>query len=378
EHEEENEADDVVHVIARTAGARRTYYYRRFEYSAWTPWERVDVNIEGDPVLPVVWKGRLFLFWTSVLQESPPKQAAPTGNASKKLSDLTASDLSGEVNVEVKVSLYWSERYHGKWQPPRSSDVNKPLSVGSFSATGANGFDRAKLTLASSEAPSGALKIAVSYPGKTGGTFTLYNTHSLPVRDVDEVTDPSDSPIVFLISRSRQFSAPPQPFTITYFDPALPWPEMNFDRKLFERIMLYRAVAPHHLVSDAFTAPFFFQDGRHAFFVRTKERRVYVGGYIDVGIRNPPLVVTEIPPLIAKPDIPRPPVDGWRPHDGAIGGVAGPIGPVIFDAADPGLVIPYLAEHSYIDRAIARAGAVRFGERLIGPGGSVALDSRVR
>ncbi len=97
ENELGNEADDVVHVIARTAGARRTYYYRRQKGdTAWTPWEKVDLNIEDNPMLPVVWKGRLFLFWVSVLQEAPPE---PTSSGSDdtplNLRNVRPSQLRG-------------------------------------------------------------------------------------------------------------------------------------------------------------------------------------------------------------------------------------------------------------------------------------------
>ena len=62
-------ADDIAHVVARTAGAHRKYYYRRREYGYWTPWEQIKLDIEDNPVIPVVWKDRLFLFWLKILQQ---------------------------------------------------------------------------------------------------------------------------------------------------------------------------------------------------------------------------------------------------------------------------------------------------------------------
>ena len=38
--------DDICHVVARTSGAKRKYYYRRREYGYWTPWEQIKVEIE--------------------------------------------------------------------------------------------------------------------------------------------------------------------------------------------------------------------------------------------------------------------------------------------------------------------------------------------
>ena len=63
--------DDIAHVVARTAGASRKYYYRRREYGYWTPWEQIKLDIEDNPVIPVVWKSRLFLFWLRILKQAP-------------------------------------------------------------------------------------------------------------------------------------------------------------------------------------------------------------------------------------------------------------------------------------------------------------------
>ena len=62
---------EIDHVIARTAGAHRKYYYRRYEYGYWTAWEQIKLDIEDNPVLPVVWKGRLLLFWLRILKQAP-------------------------------------------------------------------------------------------------------------------------------------------------------------------------------------------------------------------------------------------------------------------------------------------------------------------
>ena len=59
---------EVDHVVARTAGAHRKYYYRRHEYGYWTPWEQIKLDIEDNPVIPVVWKDRLLLFWLRILK----------------------------------------------------------------------------------------------------------------------------------------------------------------------------------------------------------------------------------------------------------------------------------------------------------------------
>ena len=70
----------TVHVFARTREVPYHYYYRKgildgvhdlsgafagdaTADSYWTPWERVDVDIEGDHLIPMVYNRRVYLFW---------------------------------------------------------------------------------------------------------------------------------------------------------------------------------------------------------------------------------------------------------------------------------------------------------------------------
>ena len=60
----QDEDVNVLHVFGRTNGIPALYYYRRWEDNArWTPWERVEVDIRGNHLTPVVYNGRLYLFW---------------------------------------------------------------------------------------------------------------------------------------------------------------------------------------------------------------------------------------------------------------------------------------------------------------------------
>ncbi|MBN1561221.1 hypothetical protein JW998_13290 [candidate division KSB1 bacterium] len=74
-HEQEKDefgrlAIDIVHVFGRTPDLPHVYYYRRMHRQChyaggveWTPWERVEVDIQGEHLVPVVWNRRLYLFW---------------------------------------------------------------------------------------------------------------------------------------------------------------------------------------------------------------------------------------------------------------------------------------------------------------------------
>jgi hypothetical protein len=166
-------ADDVAHVVARTAGASRKYFYRRREHGSWTPWEQIKLDIEDNPVIPVVWKNRLFLFWLRILKKLAPTTQKP-GTAGQTLTSLKTDDIKNDPpNLTVQAMLCWSEHFNGKWQTTRTSDVNNPITLGVFSP---DGFHRSELKLGAAIG-DGALEVWMSIGN---WRFLLYNTHSLP------------------------------------------------------------------------------------------------------------------------------------------------------------------------------------------------------
>jgi hypothetical protein len=88
-HQEEtdtsgNKAVDVLHVFGRTHATPHVYYYRkRVDSAYWTAWEKVDVDIEGDHLIPVVWNRRLYLFWPifTKKQEEKPVNMPESGKS---------------------------------------------------------------------------------------------------------------------------------------------------------------------------------------------------------------------------------------------------------------------------------------------------------
>jgi hypothetical protein len=62
---------DRIHVFSRTASLPRRYFYRRLENNEWTPWEKVNVDIKSDHVVPVMWNRRLYLFWLTFQKKKP-------------------------------------------------------------------------------------------------------------------------------------------------------------------------------------------------------------------------------------------------------------------------------------------------------------------
>lgn len=105
-----DEEKDLIHVIARTFGTPKIYYYRRLEASSqWTPWERVDIGIESDHLIPLMQNHRLYLFWPSFTEKT-----------------VEPKDTSSKVPKKYwEIKLSWSEYKNGKWTPKQTSTASE-------------------------------------------------------------------------------------------------------------------------------------------------------------------------------------------------------------------------------------------------------------
>ena len=355
-HYEENEAgkaDDIVHVIARTAGANRKYFYRRREYGYWTPWEKVSLDIEDDPVLPVVWRNRLFLFWLKLVKETQPgKTPSPSGNT---LAEVDPSSMmpKGEPKVVVKAILNWSEYVEGKWQPTRTSDPAQPLYLGTYAVSGDLSFDRSKLKLSAAFETKGTVQkclIIIDKDGMgTGPAFELYNPFSLPglLKNPDHL--PFFDPKQVLDTTSEQFE--------------ISYSRTGVSRSVLSNDLPDRAVGPRYpLTGNPWDAPFFYEDARHVFYVTTKEElqlsNDWNGFYLgfDLATTEPKI---EILPLLVKVN-----EASFAPLRSAVRQPGyGTIDTVPFER--------FAVDDAFIRKEIVKPGIVTFDGTEIGPLGSV-------
>jgi hypothetical protein len=106
----------IVHVIGRTPSAPFTYFYRKVSHGMWTPWEPIEMQIEGEHLVLSSWRGRMHLFWVTFLEQTleadPPPQIPTSGTVDTKA-------LKGRTYV--KVQLHWSERINDMWTNRGSS-----------------------------------------------------------------------------------------------------------------------------------------------------------------------------------------------------------------------------------------------------------------
>lgn len=356
--------DDIAHVVARTAGANRKYFYRRREGGSWTPWEQIKLDIEDNPVVPVVWKDRLFLFWLRILQQAPLN--APTApTPGQTFASVPASNyiMSGLPQVTVQAVLCWSEYYNGKWQATKTSDVNRPTLLGWFDPAGQDAFDRSDLLLSAQEVEA-ALQIVIS--GLFWSSFLLYNTHSLPLRE-DDIPADLEEPKTSLKTRSIDYEYPDElsHAIIARYETMTGNTAVELNRPVLrvKRQTRHRTVEPRHYLQNPWDAPFFFEDSRHVFYVTTTEEIVTIpehNGYLTMA--EPNYRIKQMPPLVFQEEMSQE--------------VSADKLSRLLIVRDPGVIDlarmeRFVSEDAYIDKAIGTIGTVRYGETKIGPAGGL-------
>lgn len=366
-------ADDEVHVIARTAGARRTYYHRERSGGSWTPWNAMKLEIEDDPVLPVLWGNRLFAFWLRILTQSPvdpaglPTTGSQTGLAGLSLQSVKqeAAGDAGKAKLVVEGILCWSEYVDGEWLPPKTSDPNLPVELGRFPQSGPGTFDRSSLRLGI--VPDFfVLRIAIA--GSGSGSFLLYNSHSAPVRGEDGPAFVWPLPI-WPRSRAIYRDGPTlvASYTPSWMPGGITGPPVPFERRILEDSLPFRVVEPRQLLAEPWDAPFFFSDSNRAYWVSPTREVVTVGGGLGFGVvlSKGDLQLKAAPQVWLKRDVRK---DGRPPLvQRAESRLPG------FGVTDPVEIRQFVDTDRNIHTGFATAVPVRFDGVEVGPGGAIPV-----
>jgi len=117
---------DILHLFGVTTSDPVTYYYRTIEnayYSEgmtkesrgiiWNPWRRIDVQIPVNKVAPIVFQGRLYVFWVEIMTR--PENSDFDGGSSHLIGykhtmslKFTTLRLDGTWTPPQKISLFES------------------------------------------------------------------------------------------------------------------------------------------------------------------------------------------------------------------------------------------------------------------------------
>ncbi|WP_223595660.1 neuraminidase-like domain-containing protein [Neobacillus bataviensis] len=102
---------NIVHVIARTKSFPSVYYYRKYDmnYGAWSAWEKIETDITGNHIVPVIYNRKLHLFWL-VFTEKPSKiRKIPPAQPTSGPKDAP------EPPKILEVQLAWSVKRETGW-----------------------------------------------------------------------------------------------------------------------------------------------------------------------------------------------------------------------------------------------------------------------
>lgn len=307
----QEEDRNVLHVFARTKNSPSTYFYRKLENEiTWTDWEKIELDIEGNHLIPVVFNRRPMLFWP-VFTEIPQKETSEnlTYDPSSK------KKIKGkEPETAVDIQLAYSEWTNNKWQPKKLSNTKLVTDFG---------FEPEFYFFKTKEKKEG-LFIDVYYQDEKDqnashvGEFFLNNcTGEIQVNTEVNTSLPNS----FLISNTyRDFmkirSSASQVFEITekLKPPANTSLQITSNLRINKTKLLGRI--PHQFkitypVTESeilSNAPFFYEDGERVFFVKPSEK-TYTKSLIT---KLPPRIIIDkvrkerlVPiPVMPKPKLP--------------------------------------------------------------------------
>jgi hypothetical protein len=204
--------------------------------------------------------------------------------------------------------------------------------------------------------------------------FLLYNTHSVPRHCILQSGEP------LLGEMEPRLEPPPDSCRgVVPFDPPRDFKthtavlqveySQGAEPKKVNLMQLKRELDPKtlqatHPLQNIWIDPFFYEDSRHIFFIRTIKIATWPSLiWLNPGAHHVPKGLLEIPPLISKVDpklnfTPTLWISG-RPID-----------------SDPGVVDPapirrLLSDDVYIHRGIGTGAVVKYGDQEIGPSGAI-------
>lgn len=361
-----------LHVIGRTHGGPHQYYYRRLQHGMWTPWEPMGLDIEGDHIVPVVWRNRLHVFWVTFLQQSDDSASNPSSsdsigrdrgirlatgavgasaasaygfqiadltssNKPPNLAEATVSDVQrgtakNGVSRRIDVQLHWSEYVRGKWSPATSGGFGRAPA---HYVTGV--FDPARVFVHASTLWDAGEEagVQIHLSGGMTRTFLLRGRNSVPEpgSSTTQPTVPYNTPTP-AINRYLGSSSLEVTFAqkLTSTDGGAPVPTQS-TIGILGRCDGYAVLPSANGVAigggdiGSLVSPFFFQDARRTFFVEpslleitTETWEEWIVPDPDPGISYSPgdvaerVVVPYVPELFVPvgPDDDDPLFDPWE------------------------------------------------------------------
>ncbi|SDZ23711.1 virulence plasmid A protein [Amycolatopsis xylanica] len=118
------------YLFARTESAPYTYYFRERSEGQWRPWERIDLDLDGNTPAPAMFQGRLYLFWISFTKAADSVPIVPN----------SSSPIPGPAEY-WKLQLNWTQYFNGRWQPKKIASKTLQTNYVQYIPAKSTGFD---------------------------------------------------------------------------------------------------------------------------------------------------------------------------------------------------------------------------------------------
>jgi hypothetical protein len=319
ENEQGNQNDDILHVVGRTNGSTRQYYYRRYEYGYWIPWEKIGLNIEGDHIFPVIWKSRLFLFWLNVIDK-----ATESGSREKSPQGISTDAWGINARKNIEINMCWGEYYKGKWTSPKSSDLSKPIMIKNVASLNPKDI----LLYARKEKPDPKVSERLIFflwcPGLEAViTYTSKNSPpDIVLQQADNTLKTNVALFNYEVYRKAYEGSAPSQLNATTIDipsgnlqvdidqPALASQAIVTENVLSKTNWLsqnFSLLTLRHPIENQWEAPFIYMDEQTALYAQPDESHTFYiweyDGYYDMGSHFYLKEDIKLPPLVEKPVI---------------------------------------------------------------------------
>jgi hypothetical protein len=112
-----------LHVVGRTRAQPALYYYRLFDLNSgeWTAWDKIDLDIQSDQVIPVSYNRRLYLFWLTFIEKPQKVKKLPPPPVNNEGKPKTEPEDSSEPPNQLELQLCWSLRKEDGWTSKKVS-----------------------------------------------------------------------------------------------------------------------------------------------------------------------------------------------------------------------------------------------------------------
>lgn len=171
-HEDDGDLT-IMHVFGRTANANpHVYYYRQYDYRSWTPWEKIELDITGNHLIPMVVNKRLYIYWPEFREE-------PDDEMNDSISIPSEGDVDAPLPKTYKrtqLRLAGSEYRNKKW-------TAKKISSDFFESSVYTGrFDTASIEFYPINKSDTNGVVGIKFKGSMQGAFELFGCAGIPIK----------------------------------------------------------------------------------------------------------------------------------------------------------------------------------------------------